>query len=355
MVEFITNLHMHTVYSDGHATHAEIAEAALRTGMDVIFTTDHNIYVHGIDRYYQKGDHKLLLLVGEEVHDVLRQPQKNHLLIYGANKELSGFAGDPQRLINQVNNSGGLAFIAHPVDPALETFGEPDLSWVSWDVQGYAGIELWNGLSEMKSVVHNYLDGIFYAFFPQFMPHGPLPETLQRWDNLLSQGKKIVAIGGADAHALPMRLGPLHRTLFPYEYHFRSVNTHLLVPAPLGSDVFTDRRMILTALRQGHAFVGCDLPASTRGFNFTARGRNASVLMGDEIELEDGVTFQIRLPQASECRLLRDGQPLKTWRDKEFITHITNQPGIYRVECYIQYLGVRRGWIFSNPIYVKNS
>jgi hypothetical protein len=352
MYELVANLHIHTIYSDGHATHAAIADAALRSGLDVIITTDHNIYVHGLDRYFQKADRKVLLMVGEEVHDVLRQPQKNHLLVYGAHKELCSFASDPQRLVNQVNMSGGLAFIAHPVDPALKAFGEDDLSWVSWDIQGYAGIELWNGLSELKSVVHNHLQGIFYAFFPQFMPHGPLPATLQRWDSLLKQGRKVVAIGGADAHALPMRLGPLRRTLFPYEYHFHSVNTHLVTPDLLGKDVHIDRNMVLTALRQGHAFVGYDLPASTRGFSFTARGRNDSVWMGDEIVLEDGITFQIRLPLATECRLIKDGQPVKVWRDKEFITYITNQPGFFRVECYLPYLGKRRGWIFSNPIYV---
>ncbi len=353
MNELIANLHIHTTYSDGHGTHNAIAQAALKAGLDVIITTDHNIYINGLDQYYQDGDRKLLLMVGEEIHDVMRDPQKNHLLVYGAAKELCTFSGEPQNLINQVTRAGGLAFIAHPVDPALPAFGEDDLSWVSWDVMGFTGIELWNGLSELKSVVHNYLDGIFYAFFPQFMPRGPLMPTLQRWDELLGRGSKVVAIGGADAHALPMHLGPLRRTLFPYEYHFQAVNTHIFTPEPLGSDVFTDRRMILESLRKGLAFVGYDLPASTKGFIFTGRGRNLTVWMGEEIALEDGVTFQIRLPLAVECRLLRDGQLLKTWQDREFITHIVNQPGVYRVECYIQYLGRRRGWIFSNPIYVR--
>jgi hypothetical protein len=355
MQELIANLHMHTTYSDGHATHAGIADAALRSGLDVIITTDHNIYIYGLDRYYQKDERKVLLMVGEEVHDVLRQPQKNHLLVYGASKEVCSYAGDPQRLLDQAALAGGVAFIAHPFETALPLFGEDDLGWVNWDVHGYTGIELWNGLSELKNVVHNYMDGIFYAFFPQYIPHGPLPAALQRWDALLKAGRKVAVIGGADAHANRMSLGPLRRTIFPYEYHFRSVNTHLIVPNALGNDVHADRQMVLAALRQGHAFVGYDLPASTRGFSFTARGRNQSIWMGDEIVLEDGITFQIRLPMATECRLLRDGQPVKIWRDKEFITFITNQPGNFRVECYIQYLGKQRGWIFSNPIYVKAS
>jgi hypothetical protein len=355
MPELVANLHMHTPYSDGQGSHAAIAQAALRTGLDVVITTDHNIYVSGLDRYYENDERKLLLMVGEEIHDMLRQPQKNHLLVFGAGRELCSFAPEPQRLLDQVNQAGGLAFIAHPVDPPLAFIGEQDLSWVSWDVRGFTGIELWNGLSELKSVAHNYLDGLFYAFFPQYIARGPLPAALQRWDDLLRSGRKVVAIGGADAHALPMRLGPLRRTLFPYEFHFKAVNTHLITPTPLGGDLFHDRRMILDALRQGHAFVGYDLPASTRGFTFTARGRSQTAQMGDDITLDDGITFQIRLPFATECRLLRDGQPIKEWHDREFIIHVANQPGIYRVESYVQFLGRRRGWIFSNPIYVRAS
>ena len=74
--------------------------------------------------------------------------------------------------------------------------------------------------------------------------------------------------------------------------------------------------------------------------------------MGDDLSIESGVTLQIRLPFPTECRLIKDGQPLKTWKDKEIITHIITQPGVYRVEVYINYLGRRRGWIFSNPIYI---
>lgn len=354
MIELVANFHMHTPYSDGYGSHATIAKAAIRTGLDVVITTDHNVYIKGLDGYHVENEKKVLLMVGEEVHDVLRQPQKNHLLVYGAGRELTSYAANPQRLLDQVAQAGGLAFIAHPVDPPLAAFNEPDLSWENWEVHGFTGIELWNGFSELKSVVHNRLEGIFYAFFPQFIAHGPFTAALQRWDGLLRQGQKVVAIGGADAHAIPMRMGPLKRTLFPYEYHFRSVNTHLLTPNPLSFNLIADRLMVLEALRLGHAFIGYDLPASTRGFNFTARGRNHTGYMGDELKLEDGVTFQIRLPFATECRLIQDGQPIKVWNDKENITHITNQPGVFRVECYISYLGRRRGWIFSNPIYIRS-
>lgn len=353
MAELITNLHMHTTYSDGHATHSEIAQFAIQAGLDVIITTDHNIWVNGLDGYHEAKGKRVLLLTGEEIHDPLRQPQKNHMLIFNANRELAPYGADPQKLLDQVQLAGGMAFIAHPFDPALPAFHEDDLSWVTWDIKGYTGIELWNGFSELKSVVKGYLDGLFYTFAPHAYPRGPLPETLRLWDQLTSGGRKIVAVGGSDAHALPMRLGPIRRTVFPYLYHFKAVNTHLITPTSLTGDLILDRQMVYQAFRQGHAFIGYDIPAPTRGFNFIATGKSQSAWMGDDLPLDDGVTLQIRLPLPTECRLIKDGTPIKTWRDKEFISHIATQPGVYRVEAYIDYLGKRRGWIFSNPIYIR--
>ena len=72
--------------------------------------------------------------------------------------------------------------------------------------------------------------------------------------------------------------------------------------------------------------------------------------MGETLQYRHGFTLQIRLPDKTECILLKDGELVQKWHGQEIITHLSNQPGVYRVECYRQYLGARRGWIFSNPI-----
>ena len=72
---------MHTKYSDGTGTHGDIIKAALAAGLDAVITTDHNVLVNGPAGYYQEGDRKVLLMVGEEVHDQTADPQKNHLLV----------------------------------------------------------------------------------------------------------------------------------------------------------------------------------------------------------------------------------------------------------------------------------
>lgn len=354
MNELIVNLHMHTTYSDGSGLHADLARAGLETGVDVLLVTDHNVLVRGVDAYYRKDKKLLLLLACEEIHDQDRVPQKNHLLAFGIDQELSTLADNPQNLIDAVKRIGGLSFIAHPTDPAMPAFGETDISWEDWSVSGFTGLELWNGFSELKSVAKGKLDGIFYAFFPKIIPHGPLQKTLVIWDELLSRGQAVVAIGGSDAHAQHKVMGPIHKIIFPYKYHFSMVNTHIITPEPLTGDLTKDRKMVLNAFSSGHCFVGCDYPTSTRGFYFSAQTKVANYIMGDEIISNDAVTFQARFPATAEIKLIADGKCIKSLKGNSF-THVTDEPGVYRVEARRHSMGLLRGWIFSNPIYIKKS
>jgi hypothetical protein len=351
--EYIGNLHLHTPYSDGHGSHEDIARAAIRAGLDFVVTTDHNIMVGGIDGYRTMGQKRVLLIAGEEVHDQTRDPQKNHLLIYETGRELASYTKDPQTLIDEVNNEGGLAFIAHPVDPEAPAFKELDLSWVTWDVDGFVGLEIWNFMSEFKSLLKSLPRALYYSYNPSRIATGPFMETLRKWDSLLAEGKQVVAIGGADAHAFPVRMGPLRRTLFPYEFHFRTVNTHILTQEPLSGNADTDRKRIFQAIRRGHCFVGYDLPAPTSGFRFVGIGSQDQVLMGDTLRSEFGVTLQIKLPLRTSVRLLQDGVEVKQWKHTEAAVYTALNPGAYRVEAFIPYKGKMRGWIYSNPIYVR--
>jgi hypothetical protein len=113
--------------------------------------------------------------------------------------------------------------------------------------------------------------------------------------------------------------------------------------------------VIIDAFRNGNSYIGYDFPVSTKGFRFYAQGNNETVIMGDEIELENSITFQIKLPEPVECHLFHNGKTVQIWYDQEICTYTTKSPGYYRVECYINYYGKKRGWIFSNPIYVKRS
>ncbi|MAT44836.1 MAG: hypothetical protein CL609_21100 [Anaerolineaceae bacterium] len=355
MNELITNLHMHTLYSDGSGTHQQLAKAALKQNIDVLLVTDHNLLVENINGYYKKDRHKLLLLTGEEIHDKSRIPPKNHLLVFGAEKELCTFADHTQNLINQVKRYNGLSFLAHPFEEALPQVHEDDISWVDWEVTGFTGLELWNHLSELKTRSTNWFLLIFHIFFPYFFTVGPDSRTVQKWDQLTMNGRKVVAIGGSDAHALEIKKTFIKRIVFPYAYHFSVINTHLLTPTPLTGDLLTDKKMVYQALADGKAFIGNDLPAPTKGFRFNAQGTNQTAIMGESIVLQNGVTFQINLPEKCECNLIHNGKIVKTWNKQKICTYITKEPGVYRVEAYLNYLGRKRAWIFSNPIYVSQT
>jgi hypothetical protein len=351
MHEIVLNIHMHTRYSDGTGCHADIARAALRCGLDAVAITDHNVRVSGLQRYFKDGSRRVLLLSGEEIHDRSRLPQKDHLLVLGADRELATLAHDPAALIEAATRSGGVSFLAHVYDPAAAAFAEPDISWENWTIAGYQGIELWNGFSELKSHVPTRLHGIFCAFFPALMARAPAPAAIKKWDQLL-QGRPVAAIGGSDAHALSMRLGPLHRIVYPYEYHFTAINTHVLLPDSLTGDSENDARLVCKALAAGHCFVGYDLPASTRGFRFAGHGPEAEGYMGDEIR-GDGVTLQTYLPSPAQIHLVRNGRLIRRVAHSQALTFLAREPGIYRVEAYRRFLGHRRAWILSNPIYVR--
>lgn len=351
MEELILALHIHSVYSDGNGIHAEIGKAALKAGVDALIVTDHNVWAEGCEKYFQEGRKKVLMLIGEEVHDPTLINGCNHMLIFGADRELSPYYKDPQQLIDQAARSGGLTFIAHPVEDELLKFGEKAFPWNNWDIKNFTGIELWNQMSEFKSRSNTVLKAFLHAISPKHLSQGPLTRTLVLWDKLLSSGKPIAIVGGVDAHQLKKRIGPIQLTLYPYDFQFRTLNTHLLTPNPLSGDLTADKRMIMHALKSGHTFVAYDLPHPTRGFRFTVDNRSGEFIMGDKVSTQGGLTFQVRLPIRSHCRLLKDGKVIKETFDREVLTHITSEKGIYRSEVYLNYLGKERGWIFSNPIY----
>jgi predicted metal-dependent phosphoesterase TrpH len=353
MKELICNLHLHSTYSDGSGDYSTITQAALKTDVDVIILTDHNVLVKGLEGYRRSQGRTILVLTGEEVHDQNRDPQKNHTLVFGAEKEMAGYAPDPQMLINEVNKSGGLSFLAHPYEFDLPLIHEPNISWVNWEVENFTGIELWNGLSEFKTVARTLRDGLKYLFLPEMMAHGPLKPALAKWDELLNSGKKVNVVGGSDAHAIKFQKSILKKTVFPYEFHFSAINNHLIVNEGLSGSLNVDKAVIYEALRKGSSFIGYDLPAPTHGFRFIIDNDENEYHLGDVFSINDGATARISLPENANIRLIHNGKIISEQKNTNRLTYSISQPGVYRVECSLFFLGEERGWIYSNPIYVK--
>jgi hypothetical protein len=349
------NLHIHTTHSDGHASHAELARLAAQAGLDAIVILDHNVYAADEDGWRQG----VLVLVGVEVHDRQREPQSSHLLCLnlggprgGLYDGLTDLADDPQALVDAVAAAGGLSFLAHPHEHDAAPFlPEPNISWRDWQVTGYTGLELWNAMSEFKGALPHQAAALLFAFLPVLALRGPYPETLQKWGELLRE-RRMPVLGGSDAHATTYRMGPIRREVLSYEVLFRAVNTHLLLPEPVTGDLEVDAAALYAALERGHGFVVYERLGSGEGFRFWGRSGDREATMGEVLPLAGRTELFVDLPQTAEVRLLKADRLVARTHGRSLHVVVT-QPGAYRVEAYRRFLG-RRGWIFSNPIYVED-
>jgi len=342
------NVHLHTSLSDGTLDHEALALLAAEEGLDFIIITDHNVYPPGRDAWIGKT----LLLVGEEVHDTRREPQSSHLLCFDIQTDVAAHAADPQAVIDAVRDQGGFTFLAHPYERDTAAFlPEPNISWRDWDVEGYAGLELWNYMSEFKGALRSKAQAVLFALAPALAISGPYPETRQRWDELLGS-RPVAALGGSDAHGTIYHLGPFSRPVQPYDYLFRCLNTHLLTEDPLTGDLEHDKRLIYQALKAGHGFLGYEQVGSCPGFGFWARSGGSEATMGESLSLRGRLEVRATVPHQARLRLLRDGQVVAQNQGHQ-LALVSWQPGVYRLEVCRQHAGRERGWIFSNPIYVR--
>ena len=110
---------------------------------------------------------------------------------------------------------------------------------------------------------------------------------------------------------------------------------------------------MLNALGKGNAFVANDMITPGKGFRFNLEKNGKTWIMGDEVDFSEGQILTAYLPAEAECVLLRDGKPVLQNRKCRQISYPVKAPGCYRLECYRRYLFERRGWLFSNPIYIR--
>jgi hypothetical protein len=110
--------------------------------------------------------------------------------------------------------------------------------------------------------------------------------------------------------------------------------------------------VVYGALRSGRAYLAIDSLAPARGFRFWAEAsERGTAEMGDETAVGEWV-FHIRTPRAARLALLRDGEQVGG-TSGTVLEHWSDEPGVYRVEAYMDAHGRERTWILSNPIYVR--
>ena len=341
--EVCGNIHIHTIHSDGTGRVADVARAAQQASLDFAIITDHNAYHPEQAGWYGRT----LILVGEELHDPAR-PHANHLLALGAGRDLAPVEGTLQQRIDAVRATGGLAFLAHPIDRSGSYADEPEIHWVDRDVNGFHGLELWNYMSEFKSHVRSRLTALLFAHWPILAMRGPYPETLQLWDSLLER-EMIYAIAGSDAHAKSYAMGPIRRTVFSYGHLLRAANTHLLLQEPWSRSLAHDEALVYEALAHGRGFIGYDQLAPTQGTQLLAEDGTNDYTFGETVHTPGQIWFRVQIPARGSIRLLQNGAPVAVSRGRS-LAYKVDTPGVYRLEVYRRYMGRQRGWIFGNPI-----
>jgi hypothetical protein len=200
-------------------------------------------------------------------------------------------------------------------------------------------------MSEWMESLTKY-NRLLQLIHPRKSLKGPADRILSYWDKQ-AQKRKVLAIGGVDAHGHKYRLGPFPLTIFPYQVQFKTIRTHILLDQPLSKDTKTVKNQVLSALRDCRVFISNLRWGETDGFSFTAENSSNQVTIGGVIEFDKSVKLQVKLPGKCQLRLVKNG--LVAIEEKtDRLEYVSYTPGIFRIEA----LRKGKGWIYSNHIYV---
>lgn len=160
------NLHTHTLASDGALSAQAVVDAYAAAGYGFLMISDHD-HFHNLEGIDPKG---MLLVRGNEI-----TAYGPHLLHVGAHRFI-GPHEDRQRMIDEINGDGGFAIVNHP-NWCADFNHCPQKHLETW--RDYAGIEIYNGVT-------------------LFAEGSPL--ATDRWDQLLSQGRRVWGFANDDFH-----------------------------------------------------------------------------------------------------------------------------------------------------------
>jgi hypothetical protein len=335
-------VHLHSTYSDGTGTVPEIARAAARARADVVLLTDHDSLEarrRGEEGWYDD----VLLLAGDEVSPLGR----DHYLAFGIDSEIRHRGLDPCGIARAVRHAGGFGFAAHPFSEGSRRFRRPAMPFGALDCDALHGIELWNLANDVGERIESIRSLIRFLARPQRALDHPPERNLRRWDELCRE-RRVVAIGGLDAHQFGKRVGPFVPVrIMAYHRSFRLIRTHVLCDAPPARELERDRELVFDALRAGRCYIAVASVAPARGFRFEA----ADVPMGGEAPA--GLrTLHVRTPLPARLRLLCDGREIAS-AEGTMLDADVEAPGAYRAEARRMAHGRERTWIISNPVYLR--
>jgi hypothetical protein len=163
------NLHTHTTASDGRREHQAVIDDYAGRGYGFLMISDHDILTNE-ETYSKLESHGMVLISGNEI-----TAHGPHMLHVGAESLVEPHS-DRQKVIDEIEKSGGFVIFNHP--NWVKNFSHCPQELLG-NSSGYIGLEIYNG-------VISRLDGSPYA--------------TNRWDMLLSQGRKLWGFANDDSH-----------------------------------------------------------------------------------------------------------------------------------------------------------
>jgi len=171
------DFHIHSHHSDGNHSVYELMTYLQGKGLDFFVLTDHNTTLGWKEKYLSKT----LVIPGIEISTFF-----GHFVLINWVGDINWFSLERESTFEdvaaEIKRKGALFSVAHPA-----CIGDPICTGCRWDYPNfYWGaadvIEVWAGSwSERRA------ENI---------------KTLKRWENLLNQGLKVIAVSGSDIHQL---------------------------------------------------------------------------------------------------------------------------------------------------------
>ena len=321
----LVGLHAHSTLSDGRLAPDEVARAARRAGLDVLFLTDHDTAGAPAPSPPRWVD-GLLLVPSEEVGT-----DAGHVLALGMRPSPFRVAPEPEEAVADIHARGGLAIVAHPTNPRLPWRGT---------YEGFDGVEILNGDTSWRSAstAAKLRAIVIYPLNPRgallALARWPSAE-LGHWDRL-NRIHPVLGLVGADAHGGVGR-GWVRLPWPSYEATLGLVTNHVLLDQPLAAEATLAAAQVLAALRSRHSFIAADALAPARGFRFESA--------------PSGVASRIPQVAGASQTLLVDGVEVAASSASE-LSWPTSGRGAYRLEVRLDHPGLRGGsgvpWILSN-------
>ncbi len=344
-------IHVHTALG-GHSAGSfnELIAAAQENQLDFVLLTEHPSQLYDTAKQTLNGLHNGVLFVGG--NEVSSKQGDRFLILPGDAEANQDNTKDTPDLLNWAKQNNRLVLITYPD------------KYQAWETaRDFDGSEVYSLNTNAKNFPR------LLMFFDYFWSFGQYPEltmarqfarpneNLAKFDELTTEGKRLVLFGASDAHSnIGLSLSDranhdlLRTQVDPYKSIFKLVRLHVWLEN--GKELTAEN--LLEAVKNGHCYPAFDVFGDADGFVFRAENNAEKKTMGDEIALRGGVKLIAEAPAKCRFVLFKNGVKIGEFADASEMSFAATEAGVYRVEAYLDSLNFSDApWIISNPIYIR--